>query len=160
MDFIHIKNTNEQLSPNFNMQEIYSPTLTKPGLEFDLPKCILDSIQHLRTVWATPIEVTSVYRPTDTFGFHKTGDALDFITYDDALGYIEKWRTMCINYKTSSLFQELRALGLKGFGIEGSCIHIDYRPDEECTLEDDNGKCCIFMWEPDGTPYGHSEIIS
>ena len=142
METIHISDTKDQLSENFNMQEIFSPTLTKPGLEFELPKCILDTIQHLRTVWNVPIEVTSVFRPTDSFGFHKTGNALDFITYDDALGYIEKWRTICTNYKTSTLFKELRALGLKGFGIEGSCIHIDFRPDEDCTLEDEYGKYC------------------
>ena len=160
METIHISNTTDPLSENFNMQEIYSPTLTKPCVEFDLPKCLLDTVQHLRTAWGVPINVTSAIRPGDTFGFHRTGQALDFITYDDPLGYIAKWKTMCMNYKTSALFKELRALGLNGFGIEGGCIHIDYRPDANCTLEDEYGKYCIFFWEPDGTELGKSTVIS
>ena len=76
MDTIRIKDTLDDLSANFGMQEFYSPVLTKPNLEFDLPKCLLDTVQHLRDTWGVPIEITSVYRPNDTFGFHKTGQAL------------------------------------------------------------------------------------
>jgi len=159
MTTIQIDNTLISLSENFNMQEFYSPTLTKPNLPFQLPKCLLDAVQHLRTVWAVPIEITSVYRPNDTFGYHKTGNAVDFITYNDAPDYVSKFKTMCMNYKTSQLFKELRAIGVKGYGIENTCCHIDFREDSNCTLTDDKGKFCVFTWMPDGTPYGKSTII-
>jgi len=146
MELINISNTQENLSENFTMQEFFAPTLTKPGKEFNIPKCLIDSIQHLRTSWNIPIEITSVYRPADTFGYHMSGNAVDFITYNEPLGYIDKFKTMCINHKTSQLFKELRALGLNGFGIEGSCIHIDFRPDNNCNLSDEYGKFCIFTW--------------
>jgi hypothetical protein len=144
------------------MQEIFSPVLTKPNVEFDLPKPLLDAVQHLRTVWGVPIEITSVIRPADPQGsLHKIGHAIDFITYENTLDYLEKWKTICVNYKTSSLFKELRALGLNGFGVENNnCIHIDFRPDSNCTLEDEFGKYCIFSWLANGTPMGISTLIT
>jgi hypothetical protein len=149
MEFIKIKNSQENISTNFRMIEFFRPSLTRPELDFELPKCLLDSVQHFRTVWGLPIKITSVYRPTDKTGSkHKLGHAVDFVTETLAIEYIEKFKTMCINHKTSQMFKELRVFGLNGFGIEsGNCIHLDWRKDEECASTDEYGRFIIFTWD-------------
>ena len=150
MESIHIVNSTESLSVNFKMQEFFHPPLAFANECFEMPKCLLDCVQLLRNVWIAPIRITSTYRPNDSFGFHKTGNAIDFVVSNNMpLEYLNKFKTTCINHATSQLFKDMRKTGVKGFGIENSCIHIDYRPDENCHLQDEYGKFCIFEWSTD-----------
>ena len=47
----------------------------------------------------------------------------------------------------SKLIEDLRTVGVQGFGIEsGNCIHLDYRCGEICPDKDKYGVYIVFSW--------------
>ncbi len=160
METIRVINFTGNISENFTFLEYYKPKLTPVALEFDIPRCLVDGVQYLRDYWKEALIITSAYRPQDTFGFHKTGNAVDTVPANDEtkLERIADFREECKNWKNSPLIKGLRAKGVSGFGVEAGCIHLDHRTTN-CHLEDNYGRFCIFMWEADGTPNGKSTLI-
>ena len=168
MDTIHIKDTPDIICPNFHFtyHDFFQPEFGG-GVEFDIPKCLVIGVETLRNWFGLPMDVTSTIRFGSNQGFHSYADgfgALDTVPSNRNNWYEIKtdFEDECATYqkdKSSQLIYKLRSIGVKGFGIEGSCIHIDYRPDEHCTSSDEFGKYCIFEWHPDGTPQGKSEVL-
>ena len=161
MKTLKVINSDLNISENFKFSEYFNPTVSHTKLEFDIPECLIRGMQYMRDYFKIPLEITSVFRPTDHFGFHQTGHAVDSVPSDRklALSILDKFKEECINYKNSPLIKGLRLKGVNGFGIESYCIHLDYRPDINCTLADDNGKFCIFFWENDGSSNGKSTLV-
>ena len=153
MDKIHISKEKKSLTKNFNSSEFYF------GLDFDLPKSLVDGAQFLREYFNKPIKITSTFRPKDLFGFHRYGEAIDLIWFDDNYNKFNIFKNECKNHKTSEMFKGLRKCGIDGFGLENSCIHLDIRPDLYCHLTDEIGKYCIFTWVSTPLPYGTSGLI-
>jgi hypothetical protein len=158
MNTIKIINLKEEIKPgyNFKISEFYF------GLEFDIPECLVDAMQILRNWFNVEWKITSTIRKTDTFGFHKTGNAIDSIPENKDISIINEFSKQCHNYqqnKENTLIEELRKVGINGFGIENNCIHLDFRPIKNCNDTDKYGNYCVFMWEKDGTPNGKSTII-
>jgi hypothetical protein len=161
METIKIINSTLPVSDNFSFLEYFDTTVSHTKLEFDIPTALIKGIQYLRDFYNIPFQITSAYRPNDSFGFHRLGCAVDTIPSDaqQSLDILAKFKEECLNYKNSALIKGMRSKGVSGFGIESYCIHIDVRPDSDCTLEDDNGKFCIFFWENDGSQYGKSTLV-
>lgn len=142
------------------MTEFWSPRFGKQ-VDFEIPKCLIDGAQILRDFFGGMI-VTSTIRPSDKFGYHKNGNAADFIPSNDAYTNIKKFEDECVRYqkdKGSELIKKLRSVGVEGFGIEGYCIHLDYRGGYGCPSKDEHGKYIVFKWVKDGTPNGQSTVL-
>lgn len=161
METLKITNSDLKISENFSFKEYFNTAVSHTNKEFDIPRCLVDGIQHLRDYWKEPLNITSAYRPGDSFGFHKIGHAVDTVTTDFStrLQRIADFKEECLNYKNSPLIKALRCRGVNGFGIESYTIHFDYRPDQNCHLVDNYGRFCIFFWENDGTANGKSTLV-
>jgi len=165
MKLIHINDSLDWISANFQYHEYFAPEFGG-GIEFDIPECLVKGEQILRNFFGK-WQITSTIREGANQGYHSY-----FFNYGAVDGVPEdrtKWdeverifKEECLKYqkdKSSNLIADLREVGVKGFGIEGTTLHLDYRPDETCHSVDEFGKYCIFTWYPDGTPMGHSEVI-
>lgn len=158
MDIIRITNINENVQANFSYKEFWKPRFGG-GIDFDMPKCLVDAAQIMRDEWGI-INITSTIRPNDTFGYHKNGNACDYLPKD--YSKIKQFQIECMNYqngKGSEIIKKLREAGVQGFGIEaGNCIHLDFRNDKNCSSTDEYGKYIVFSWVADGTKYGKSVV--
>ena len=170
---VHISGVGTQLRHNINMDELFKPKLTGGGgwgCEWDCPEILLDGLQFFSDLWhpVGGICVTSSYRPYDKSGFHRYGKAIDFVTYNEPLNYIENFKIECLNHRDSALIKGLRKIGIAGFGIEDKCIHIDTgnRVHSDLYPKDEYGEYCVFTWRPAVTaeerksfPNGISKLI-
>lgn len=152
MEYIKITNTDQQLTPNFNMKEFWDCKFSRHN-NFEIPKCLVTAQQILRDFYNCGVLITSCSRPDDTFGFHRylngTG-AIDSIPLINTIDNINKFKQECLNYQDgvgSKLIEDLRTVGVQGFGIEsGNCIHLDYRCGEICPDKDKYGVYIVFSW--------------
>jgi hypothetical protein len=135
MERINISFSNQKLSENFSMAEFY--LAANPDQEFSMAKPLVDAAQIIRDWVGFQTKVTSTFRPNDSFGFHKTGDAIDLCTPYAIHGgkppkypedVISAFKVECMNYINgfgSKLISNLRKTGVTCFGIECNCIHLD-----------------------------------
>lgn len=147
MKKIKIYDSKDYITANFQRREFRN---TKYGgyKDFEMFIGLADGVQILRDHFKVPIKITSVLRTKDTFGFHRTGEALDCVMYADPLKYIELFKIECQKYrekKGSILIEALRSVGIAGFGMESGCIHIDCR-QSVFNANDKFGGYCIFSW--------------
>jgi hypothetical protein len=150
MKTITIKNSTDKITPNFVFAEYYNASHVNK--DYDIDKPLVDAMQVIREHYNQSWMVTSTYRPSDQFGFHKIHPcgAIDSIPSNPAnrASTLADFKQECINYidsKGSELIEKLRAIGITGFGIEGTCIHLDCRPNG--TRRDSLGSFTIFIFK-------------
>lgn len=159
MEKIYIDFKNEQLTKNFNMYEFY--VAANPDHAFVFPKPLIEAAQIIRDWTGFQTNVTSTSRPSDTFGFHRVDCALDLCTPYSIHGaappqspgqVLAAFKIECLNYIAgagSELIESLRKVGVKGFGVECGCIHLDIRPDNPYNRKDAYGTYCVFEFKMD-----------
>lgn len=103
------------------------------NVDFDLPDALIKAGQILRDWAGIPLTVTNTYPDGQNFGYHRLMKATDWIASDviQKQSLINKYEAELINYingKESELIEELRQVGINGFGYESMCIHLDTRP--------------------------------
>lgn len=137
MKTTHISFRNEQITPNFNIYEFY--VAANPDQEFDIHTVLIVAAQLIRDWVGFACTVTSTYRPNDTFGFHRYGKAIDIISNVQIHGkpavktpaeILLSFKQECLKYindEDSILIEDLRKIGITGFGVEANCIHLDCR---------------------------------
>ena len=163
---IHITDTNQQLTTNFQSWEFYKAA--HPPQEFECPLPLVMAAQILRDWLGFPVIVSSTYRPNDPYGkgsSHDKGVAIDFYTRAMIHGdyaplspsqVIEKYNQEVLNYlagKGSKIIENLREAGIDGFGIEGGCIHMDcfgYGAGKRINHVDKYGNYSAFEWRQGG----------
>ena len=131
------KNTNRQLTANFYESEFYSKSFNAPSSHF-LNENLVSAVQYIRTTYGVPIEITSSFRTTEhslaigssLTSQHNTGEAIDFKFLADNNTDIIQGFNKSIEDR-DSMFLELQAFGINGFGIYDGFIHIDSRLNEQ-----------------------------
>lgn len=128
---------NAKVTPHFKMWELFSKTPQEPGREFDsheLDDKAIAGLEHIRVYMGEPIRVTSTYRPAwynrrlgspDT-SQHVQARAIDFQFVDPNILPILQRELQ--RRGASKLFNELRDMGVAGFGLYPTFCHIDARP--------------------------------
>ena len=136
MAFIEInKGSDYQLKPNFKEFEFYSKCMDSPDkhyLDYNLPNAVL----YLRDKYNTPIKITSTYRTTNcnilaggsSKSYHLEGKAIDFqFTQNNK----EILKQIYSDFASrGEVYQNLKQLGINGFGFYNTFIHLDTRPKE------------------------------
>jgi len=162
MEIIKIINLHDYITEHFRYSEYFHPLLSPNDIEYDCPKCLIDGMEIIRKFYNISIDITSTIRPFPNQAFHFNGNAVDSICSDrdKASEYLNTFRDECLKYqkdRSSELIKSLRNVGVKGFGIESVCIHIDFRPDKNCPDKDELGMYCIFEWSKEkGSKVYHS----
>ena len=67
----------------------------------------------------------------------------------DKVKLITNYNNELLNYlsgKGSKVIEDLRQVGITGFGIEDTCIHFDIRGESVCNRRDKFGKYLVFKF--------------
>ena len=153
MKTTHISNQRTKVSRDFAMSEFYFGA--NPLQEWDCPQPLIDAAQVIRDWIGVPLIVSSTYRNPDKYGrgsAHEKGLAVDM--YSKQVDVVSKYNdeiTSYLNGTGSRLIEDLRAVGIDGFGIEGGCIHLDcggYGLTRRYVNIDKYGKWSCFIWNP------------
>jgi hypothetical protein len=149
METITIKNSTDKITPNFIFSEYFNASHVNK--DYDICKPLVDAMQILREHYNQSWMITSTYRPTDNFGFHKIHPcgAIDSVPSNpqNRESALADFKQECQNYvdsKGSELIEKLRKVGITGFGIENTCIHLDCRPSG--TRRDSLGTFTVFIF--------------
>jgi len=155
MELIRITNSSNYVIPNghFRYLEYFHPRIAPNDIEFEMPKALADGMEVLRGWYNIPMDITSTIRPNDPIGsFHHIGYAVDSVPTDPSirLHIINDFMQECIKYQNlqgSTLVDNLRSVGVVGYGLEGNnCIHIDTRQSNTCDV-DKYGHYIVFEWD-------------
>ena len=101
MQLIKIINSNDNVSEHFKFSEWFNPALASAKKEFECPQCLIKAMEILRAYFNENWLITSTYRPADTFGFHRYGQAVDSVPFYSAnkKNAIIKFREECQKYQ-------------------------------------------------------------
>lgn len=130
------KGQNNLLTDNFTADEYFSKSFDAPDSHY-LNDFLPVAVQEIRSFYGIPIKITSTFRTmthntligSKPSSQHTSGNAVDFQFLTDNSYYIELFNKQIEDQ--GYLFQELRALGINGFGIYDDFIHIDTRLNEQ-----------------------------
>lgn len=119
---------------NFTQDEVYKASYGTNGEPFSISDATLKGIQLIRSYYGIPFLISASYRTPahekskgrSGTGTHTKGLALDI----DPTG--EKQEDVILDYhqqilNKGPLYQQLRAVGVNGFGLYDNFIHIDSR---------------------------------
>jgi hypothetical protein len=119
------------VAQNFLMYEFFYPDFSAWyktfAKSFDLSSSLINAAQVIRTFFGQPVYISSVYRPKDTYGFHRYAMALD-LHFGTNLVLLTKLKQILNDHKNNpTLFKSLRETGITGFGLESNHLHLDIR---------------------------------
>lgn len=130
------------LSRNFTANEFYSKSADAPA-SHSFPSELVEAAQLLRDVYGVPFRITSTVRtPAHELlickqqglslklvetSQHVKRRAMDIQPAANAAQIMAEIQAALIN--RGKLFDQLRALGVNGFGVYDTFIHLDTRPD-------------------------------
>jgi uncharacterized protein YcbK (DUF882 family) len=126
------KGSNINLSKNFTENEFFSKSFNAPESHYFDEKLII-AAQLLRDTFNTPISVNSSFRTKEhnqrvggaASSQHLKGNAVD-------LGFNSNPNSLLILQQdilnNGSIKKELRKMGINGFGLYDTFIHLDTRP--------------------------------
>jgi len=146
---MEIRNDNKKkISANFYESEFYSKCLDAPESHYFDSNLIL-AAQYLRTFYNCELIINSTYRTTfcnllangKSNSQHLNGFAFDF--YLKEKSSLDSLKNSILNQ--DAVFKMLRSLGVNGFGVYNSFIHLDTRP-QILTLKhsDEYGRFAIW----------------
>lgn len=137
---ISAANLGAQLSPHFKAREFYSTSADRPTQHEIAEPCIL-AAEILRTHFNKPWRISSTYRtPAHEARILKNAGVAYFTSqhtkkkaFDSQPADLsaETMAAIWLDFTTEGeLYQKLRAVGITGFGIYNTFIHLDCRDDE------------------------------
>ncbi|WP_306643774.1 D-Ala-D-Ala carboxypeptidase family metallohydrolase [Sanyastnella coralliicola] len=145
-----IRNTNNFITKNFKESEFYSTSPDRPA-EHYLNDNLPEIVQHIRDVVGVPIKITSSFRTSahqyslflagltsTTKSTHTDGDAIDCKLLQSSEEHLT-WIQNQI-FERGPFYDDLYALGLRGFGYYDTFIHLDCREGSEFKTWDNRSK--------------------
>ena len=157
-----IRITAEKLTRNFTHKE-WSLAKYSDKTSYEAPTALIYAVQAIRDWFQGKVLITSTLRKSDKFGFHRLGLAVDLVPSNECLYTMNDYFDELFKYQNegkSDIIEELRSLGVNGFGIErGNCIHLDVRPKINSPSGDEWGNYCVFSWWLDKNGKSVSVVI-
>lgn len=125
------KGDTSKVTENFTANELFSKSPDAPN-EHYLDDNLIHAAQFLRTYYNTPVRVNSSFRTinhnTSIGGAksskHLTGKAID-LSFPNNPEILEQYNQDIVN--KSGVFLELKTMGINGFGLYDSFLHVDTR---------------------------------
>jgi len=119
------------VAQNFLMYEFFYPDFSAWykifAKSFLLSSSLINAAQVIRTFFGQPVYISSVYRPKDTYGFHRYAMAIN-LHFGTDLVTLAKLKTILRDHRNNPpLFKCLRETGITGFGLESNHLHLDLR---------------------------------
>lgn len=117
------------IAPHFTASEFFSKEANAPA-SHDFYSELVEAVSYLREYYDTPWEITSTYRPDSVGSQHRLGRAVD--SQDVASGP-GRPSTVILDLvsqlltPSSEVFVQLRRLGINGFGVYDTFVHLDCR---------------------------------
>lgn len=137
-----------KITENFYMYEYFFPDYThfyqlfaKP---FQLSTILIGAAQIIRTHYAKPVIITSAYRPGLNQGFHGQIKAIDIVFEKGPLTLLSLKNDLLKHKEPSEIFTKLRKIGITGFGVEQTHVHLDIR-DYRFNFSDEFGDYQLFQ---------------
>lgn len=120
---------NSSLSSHFTAAEFFSKSSNVPA-SHDFYSELVEAVQFLRNHYGKPWRITSTYRPDSAGSQHRECRAVD--SQDVASGHgnpspvILDLVSNLLDPK-SAIFRKLRQIGITGFGVYDTFVHLDVR---------------------------------
>ncbi len=144
------KGDRQQITPSFRISEFFTKA---PGVEVhDLDERLITAAQIIRDFYGVPCVITSSYRPSwynSSIGGvpgsqHIRKRAID-ITIKDTHAQADYGNQIATH---GDLYQQLISVGIRGFGLYDTFLHIDTR--ESSAMWDNRKKKIIYIDSEDG----------
>lgn len=143
-----IKGDQSKIVPNFENGEFFTKSIDFVGDSHYLNEKLIYAAQAIRDYLGVPVNVNSTYRTYlgnlneggATGSLHLKGEALDLQTNGGSAQ---------IQYEVETqgpLYQKLRSLGIGGFGIGQSFIHLDTRNSGN-QRDNNNGSFALWYYQ-------------
>lgn len=123
------KGDKTQIAPYFKAEEFYSKRPNVPA-SHDFHTELIEAVSFLRSYYGVPWDITSTYRPDSVGSQHALGravDSQDFASAPDRPSHVMLDLVAQITNPKSEVFQRLRRIGITGFGVYNSFVHLDIR---------------------------------
>lgn len=118
-----------QLTPHFKASEFYSKASNAPASHDFYTECV-EAVEFLRAHYGVAWRITSTYRPDSIGSQHRECRAVDSQDTKSYKGHgsaiIKDLVEQLLNSK-SDVFRQLRKLGINGFGVYDTFVHLDCR---------------------------------
>ena len=145
---IDIYPSGEKVAENFTMNEFYCKSVNAP-LTHPFDNVLIEAAQSIRDEYAAPVTITSTYRTLlgnlaaggKSGSLHLTGEAMDFKMSPDKLTELKEDIR-----KKGKQFKKLRLLGIRGFGLYPTFVHLDTRGEEYPAANTDS-KGSFAFWD-------------
>ena len=127
-----IRNIDRHVSRNFTEKEFFTkdPEYTQDGHYLD-PR-LIQAVQHIRDVFATPIRINSTFRTHDynkriggaPNSYHTRGMAVDWMFTQNNMNNLDILKT------SPHILSAIREMGIKGIIFYPTFVHFDTRENE------------------------------
>lgn len=114
-----------QVAPHFTAGEFYSKSVNAPA-SHDFYTELVEAVSFLRGYYGTPWRITSTYRPDSVGSQHRECRAVDSQPANMSQSIVKDLVSQLLNPK-SEVFRKLRSLGITGFGVYDTFVHLDCR---------------------------------
>ena len=119
------KGDKTQIALHFTAGEFYSTSSNAPA-SHDFHTELVEAVSYLREYYATPWRITSTYRPDSVGSQHRECRAVDSQPANMSRTVVLDLVSQLLNPK-SEVFRKLRSLGITGFGVYDTFVHLDCR---------------------------------
>lgn len=117
------------IAPHFTAGEFHSKRPNAPASHDFYSECV-EAVAYLRSHYGVPWRVTSTYRPDSVGSQHRECRAVDSQDTQSGAGHgspvMLDLVAQILNPK-SEVFTQLRRLGITGFGVYDTFVHLDCR---------------------------------
>lgn len=113
------------IAPHFIASEFYSKQSTAPA-SHDFYSELVEAVSFLRQYYDTPWRITSTYRPDSIGSQHRECRAVDSQPTNMSQTIVLDLVAQLLN-PTSEIFTQMRRLGINGFGVYDTFVHLDCR---------------------------------
>lgn len=161
MEFRTIKrNDTSRITPHFRANEFYSTSPDAPA-EHPIAQSVISAAEYLRTYFDTPWSITSTYRTPPheaaicrrnglpqalaTSSQHVAGTAFDSQPVTNRVAIIAQLHADFLS--RGPIFQQLRELGITGFGIYDTFVHLDCRDTRKVAAKQTDSLGKFAFWD-------------
>jgi hypothetical protein len=124
------KGGQKELAPHFKESEFFSHQ-PSPGLtQHEFYTELVEAVAYLRSLYGVAWRITSTYRPDSIGSQHRECRAIDSQDVNSGAGHGSPVMLDLVAQllePTSEVFTHLRRLGINGFGVYDSFVHLDCR---------------------------------
>lgn len=131
MKIIIKKGDTREIAPHFTAGEFFSKQPGRHAItEHDFYSELVEAVAYLRNHYGVPWRITSTYRPDSPGSQHRECRAVDSQDTKSGAGHGSPIMLDLVAQlldSTSEVFVQLRRLGIRGFGVYDSFVHLDCR---------------------------------